>query len=563
MDRLLFSLMIVQLIFSGIAAIYFYRCIKGQNISKSLPSLESKKELENLKKLRGISLTKPLAEQTRPQTLSAIIGQEQGVKALRAALCGPNPQHILIYGPPGVGKTAAARLILEEAKKTDGCPFGKYSKFIELDATTLRFDERSIADPLVGSVHDPIYQGAGAFGSAGIPQPKPGAVTQAHGGVLFIDEIGEMHPLQMNKLLKVLEDRVARFQSSYYNASNRNIPDYIHEIFQKGLPADFRLIGATTRRPEELPPALRSRCMEIYFDGLKEESLSTIAENSVVQVGFYCEKKLLKKMASFASNGREIVNMVQMAASVAVMEKRTEIKEMDLDWVLEVGRYQPLPSDKIAEQAEIGVVNGLAVYGADCGRLLKIEARVHKTIGGRGGSLTVTGIVEEEEMKASQGVMRRKSNAKSSVENVMTAMEAFTGLSMKDYDVHINFPGGMPVDGPSAGTALFCAVYSALYSKKICNTVAMTGEISLLGHVLPVGGVSIKIEAAMQAGVQRVFIPAENWRDSYAALGIEVIKVSKVGEILEHLYQDIQNNTKLTEENRFGEKEGILTAKGI
>ena len=124
MDKLLFSLMTIQLIFSGIAAIYFYRCIKVQNTTKSLPTLESKKELEHLKRLRAISLTKPLAEQTRPQKLSDIIGQEQGVKALYAALCGPNPQHILIYGPPGVGKTAAARLILEEAKKTAGSPFG-------------------------------------------------------------------------------------------------------------------------------------------------------------------------------------------------------------------------------------------------------------------------------------------------------------------------------------------------------------------------------------------------------------------------------------------------------
>lgn len=562
MDKLLFSLMTVQLIFSGIAAIYFYRCIKVQNTTKSLPTLESKKELEHLKRLRSISLTKPLAEQTRPQKLSDIIGQEQGVKALYAALCGPNPQHILIYGPPGVGKTAAARLILEEAKKTTGSPFGKHSKFIELDATTLRFDERSIADPLVGSVHDPIYQGAGAYGSAGIPQPKAGAVTQAHGGVLFIDEIGEMHPLQMNKLLKILEDRVAKFQSSYYSASNRNIPEYIHEVFQKGLPADFRLIGATTRRPEELPPALRSRCMEIYFDDLKEDSLCKIAENSLKQVGFGFEKKLLKKMASYASNGREIVNMVQMAVSVATMEKRKEILEKDLDWVLEIGRYQPSPCEKIAEKAEVGVVNGLAVYGTG-GRLLKIEVSAKKVAYGSMGSLNVTGIVEEEERKAYHGTIRKKSNAKSSVETVMTAMEAITGLSMKEYDIHINFPGGMPVDGPSAGAALFCAVYSALYNKKVPSTIAMTGEISLLGHILAVGGVDMKLEAAIQAGANTVFIPAANWKERYEAMNIKVVKVNKINEILEYLYFEPQQDVKQIQENTFGEKEGVLTAEGV
>ena len=190
---------------------------------------------------------------------------------LKAALCSANPQHVIIYGPPGVGKTAAARVVLEEAKKNPASPFLQDAKFTEIDATTARFDERGIADPLIGSVHDPIYQGAGAMGVAGIPQPKPGAVTKAHGGMLFIDEIGELHPIQMNKLLKVLEDRKVYLESAYYNSEDSNIPHYIHDIFQNGLPADFRLVGATTRSPQELPPALRSRCMEIYFRPLLAE----------------------------------------------------------------------------------------------------------------------------------------------------------------------------------------------------------------------------------------------------------------------------------------------------
>ena len=175
---------------------------------------ENTKEMSHLNKLRQISLSVPLTEKSRPSTFEEVVGQEKGIKALKAALCGPNPQHVIIYGPPGVGKTAAARLVLEEAKRAMSSPFKENAKFVELDATTLRFDERGIADPLIGSVHDPIYQGAGNFGIAGIPQPKPGAVTKAHGGILFLDEIGELHPIELNKLLKVLEDRKVFFDSS-------------------------------------------------------------------------------------------------------------------------------------------------------------------------------------------------------------------------------------------------------------------------------------------------------------------------------------------------------------
>ena len=234
---------------------------------------ENTKELNNLNKLRQITLSEPLTEKSRPSTFEEIIGQEKGIKALKAALCGPNPQHVIIYGPPGVGKTAAARLVLEEARKSKLSPFADKAKFVELDATTLRFDERGIADPLIGSVHDPIYQGAGSLGVAGIPQPKAGAVTKAHGGLLFLDEIGELHPIELNKLLKVLEDRKVFLDSSYYSSEDTNMPKYIKEVFENGLPADFRLIGATTRSPQDIIPAIRSRCVEIFFRALLPEEI--------------------------------------------------------------------------------------------------------------------------------------------------------------------------------------------------------------------------------------------------------------------------------------------------
>ncbi|UZW67945.1 AAA family ATPase [Priestia flexa] len=253
--------------------------------------------------MRAISLTEPLAERVRPSSFHDIVGQEDGIRALKAALCGPNPQHVIVYGPPGVGKTAAARLVLEEAKKNQKSPFKKGSVFVELDATTARFDERGIADPLIGSVHDPIYQGAGAMGQAGIPQPKQGAVTDAHGGILFIDEIGELHPIQMNKLLKVLEDRKVFMESAYYSEENAQIPTHIHDIFQNGLPADFRLIGATTRTPSEIPPAIRSRCVEVFFRELDQDEIISVAKKAAQKVQMEVTDKGLSMLSTYARNG--------------------------------------------------------------------------------------------------------------------------------------------------------------------------------------------------------------------------------------------------------------------
>lgn len=518
-----------QLAFFGLGAWYFLKSVRKKT-EEGLRCEDNIIEMDKLMLMREEGLTEPLSEQTRPKHLEDIIGQEKAIKALRAALCGPNPQHILIYGPPGVGKTAAARLILEEAKKKEDSPFKEKAKFVEIDATTLQFDERNIADPLMGSVHDPIYQGAGAFGQAGIPRPRPGAVCEAHGGVLFIDEIGELHPIQMNKLLKVLEDRVARFQSSYYSRGNRSIPGYIHEIFRNGIPADFRLIGATTRSPHEIPDALRSRCTEIFFDRLDRHSVEQIAENSLRRAGVRYEDGLCQKIACYASGGRDTVNLVQSLTSLAWMEGKECITAADLEWAAETGKYQPIYQKKIPEKPQIGVVNGLGVQPQG-GVLLSVEAIVQK---GQSG-LTVTGIMEEEEIKNRQGSGRRKSNARSAAENVLTLMEQF-GFSKKDYNVHLNFPGGIPVDGPSAGVAMFLAVYSAFTETAVPNDIALTGEISIHGQVLPVGGVEEKLEAAKEAGARIAFIPKENWKESFERLEIKVVPVEEVQEILEHVF---------------------------
>lgn len=522
----------IQLFFGIIIGLYFLNLLKAQRVQKVTIDRESKKEMEQLKKMRSISLAEPLSERVRPSTFKEVIGQEDGIKALKAALCGPNPQHVIIYGPPGVGKTAAARLVLEEAKKTGKASFKQDAVFVELDATTARFDERGIADPLIGSVHDPIYQGAGAMGQAGIPQPKQGAVSNAHGGVLFIDEIGELHSIQMNKLLKVLEDRKVHFESAYYSEENQQIPVHIHEIFKHGLPADFRLIGATTRTPNEIPAAIRSRCMEVFFRELEQDEIIIVAKNAASKVGLNISENGLDILAKYARNGREAVNMVQIASGLAITNDRKEILDAEIEWIVQSSQLSPRMDKKIGSKSRIGFVNGLAVYGPNSGALLEIEVLVIPTVSK--GTITITGIVEEESIGGSGKSIRRKSMAKGSIENVVTVLRSM-GVPADSFDIHVNFPGGIPVDGPSAGIAMATGIYSAIYKIPVEKTVAMTGEISIHGQVKPIGGIYPKIKAAELSGVKKVIIPKENMQSMLKEFkNIEIIPVTQFQEVLKH-----------------------------
>lgn len=137
----------------------------------------------------------------------------------------------------------------------------------------------------------------------------------------------------MNKLLKVLEDRKVLLESAYYNSEDSNTPAYIHDIFQNGLPADFRLVGATTRSPDEISPALRSRCMEIYFRPLLPEEIAVIGRDAVQKIGLKPSPEAVEVVQQYATNGREAVNMIQLAAGLALTEGRDTLSAAEVEWV--------------------------------------------------------------------------------------------------------------------------------------------------------------------------------------------------------------------------------------
>lgn len=489
------------------------------------------KKLADLEQLESRSLAHSIAQSLRPTRVEEVVGQERAKRALFAKIASPFPQHVIVYGPPGVGKTTLARLALEHARRLPYTPFAEDARFVEVNGTTLRWDPREVTNPLLGSVHDPIYQGAKReMADHSIPEPKPGLVTEAHGGVLFIDEIGEMDPILQNKLLEVLEEKRVRFESSYYDPDDPNVPKYIKKLFEEGAPADFILIGATTRDPEEINPALRSRAAEIFFDPLSRAEIETIVVQAAERLGVTLASDVPSVISEYTNEGRKATGLLADAYGLALYDQDEASVTSDGRPVVHVttahvreairtSRLAPSVSTRASKTLEVGRIFGMGV-SRFLGTLIEIEA------------------VAFPAREAGKGTLRFNqtagSMAKDSFFNAASVVRKVTGHNVADWDIHVNIVGGGKIDGPSAGAAVVLAVVSAITNRPIRQDVAITGEISIQGRIKPVGGVYEKVFGAKQAGVSTVIVPARNVREvSTAGLRVEIVPVNTVEEAID------------------------------
>jgi ATP-dependent Lon protease len=353
--------------------------------------------------------------------------------------------------------------------------------------------------------------------------------------VLFIDEIGEMDPLLQNKLLKVLEDKRVYFESAYYDAQDTHIPRYIKKIFEEGVPANFILIGATTREPEQINPAIRSRCTEVFFNPLTPTEIQHIICQAAEKLNVSLEPQVSELISRYTIDGRKAVGILADAYSLHYYSQ-TENKELQtgrmpallritlpvVGEIIQNSRLIPYVTRKASSKGEIGKIYGLGVMGF-VGSVVEIEAVVFPARQKEKGTIR---------FNETAGSM-----AKDVVFNATSVNRKSINEDLANYDVHINVLGGGQIDGPSAGVAIFLAILSALQERAIPQDIAVTGELSIQGQVRAVGGVMEKIYGARQAGIKRVIIPAENAADISSELtGIHVIPVSSVEEILPYIF---------------------------
>jgi len=439
------------------------------------------------------------------------------------------------------GNAVAPKVIVDNFSKKQ-CPF--------FDATGAH------AGALLGDVlHDPFQ--SGGLGTPANQRVVAGMIHKAHMGVLFIDEIATLHPRTQQELLSALQER--KFPIT--GQSERSAGAMVRT---EAVPCDFILVAAgNLDRLKEMHPALRSRIRRYGYEVYMNETKVDTKENRIKIARFVAQevKKENGKIPHFSLSGinaiiqearrranrkghltlhlRGLGGLVRAAGDLAKEEEADYVTSQHVKDAKNIARtLEQQIADKHIERKkeyevimttgkQVGRVNGLAVIGsgsAYSGILLPIEAQV--TMGGKKSEIVATGKLGEI--------------AKEAIQNVSAIIMKYLGEDIKETrDIFVQFLQTYEgVEGDSASIAVATAIFSALKEIPIKQEVAMTGSLSVRGEVLPVGGVSSKVEAAIDTGIKTIIVPNSNIKDividkKKLAL-VKLIPVTRIEEVLDH-----------------------------
>jgi ATP-dependent Lon protease len=269
----------------------------------------------------------------------------------------------------------------------------------------------------------------------------------------------------------------------------------------------------------------------VYFEPLTEAQIRQVVAGAARRLGVKLARAVPDSIASYTIEGRKAVQILADAHGHALFRRSASdnggaktvvtIAEEDVTMVVQTGRLVQHSPVRARRGRDIGKTLGLGV-SHHVGSLIEIEAVAFPAAERRKGSVR---------FNDTAGSM-----AKDSVFNATSVIRSLAGVDPLDYDLHVNVVGGGNIDGPSAGLAVFLALYSAITKTPLPRDVAMTGELSIAGHVRGVGGIVEKLHAARQAGMRMILLPKENQRDVDRSIaGIEIVSLTKVDDALRAL----------------------------
>ena len=408
------------------------------------------------------------------------------------------------------------------------------------------------AGALLGDVrHDP-------FQSGGLETPahdrvEAGAIHRAHKGVLFIDEINTLGLPSQQSLLTALQEGEFAITGQSERSSGAMVRT-------EPVPCRFVMVAAgNVDAVQGMHPALRSRIRGNGYEVYMEDTMEDTPDNREKFTRFIAQevtndgmiphfdagaieelmtesKRRANRKGHITLRLRDMGGLIRVAGDLAREENAPFTTR---DHVIKAKNTARSIEDQISDQyikrtreydlavvkgSQIGRVNGLAVMGSDAGSVLPIMATITPAQGKGGGEIIATGLLQEI--------------AQESIQNVGAILKKFTGKDIKDIDIHIQFIGTYQgVEGDSASITVATAAISAIEQIPVRQDIAMTGSLSVRGDVLPIGGVTYKIEAAAKAGIKTVIIPQSNLGDvlieeKYKDM-VKIIPVSSIDEVLE------------------------------